>query len=112
MPLEMRACRARPITHPIPEENCVRGMSGKSLGETTYQMSAYKIVTSLYLFAPIQGASPMVVPWAYFLDAKNHKTPTFSRKIMGLRFFNLAVKERFEPTSIQASAASDSPPKQ
>ena len=38
----------------------------------------------------------MVVPWGYFLDVKNHKPPTFSRKIRGLRFFNLAVKERFE----------------
>ena len=38
----------------------------------------------------------MVVPWGHFLDAKNHKPPTFSRKIRGLRFRNLAVKERFE----------------
>jgi hypothetical protein len=38
----------------------------------------------------------MVVPWGYFLDAKNHKPPTFSRKIKGLRFQNVAVKERFE----------------
>lgn len=40
----------------------------------------------------------MVVPWGYFLDAKNHKPPTFSRKIKGLRFQNVAVKERFEST--------------
>ena len=47
-------------------------------------------------FAPMKSASPMVVPWGYFLDAKNHKPPTFSRKIRGLRFQNVAVKERFE----------------
>lgn len=35
----------------------------------------------------------MVVPWGYFLDAKNHKPLTFSRKIRGLRFQNVAVKE-------------------
>ncbi len=42
----------------------------------------------------------MVVPWGYFLDAKNHKPPTFSRKIRGLRFQNVAVKERFELSHI------------
>lgn len=47
-------------------------------------------------FAPKLGASPMVVPWGYFSDVKNHKPPTFSRKIRGLRFQNVAVKERFE----------------
>ncbi len=46
--------------------------------------------------APKRRVSPMVVPWSYFLDAKNHKPPTFSRKIRGLRFQNVAVKERFE----------------
>lgn len=35
-------------------------------------------------------------PMGYFLDAKNHKPPTFSRKIRGLRLLNVAVKERFE----------------
>lgn len=45
----------------------------------------------------------MVVPWGYFSDAKNRKPPTLSRKISGLRFFNLAVKERFEPSTIQAA---------
>lgn len=38
----------------------------------------------------------MVVPWDFFLDTKNHKPPTFSRRIRGLRFQNVAVKERFE----------------
>lgn len=38
----------------------------------------------------------MVVPWAQFSDTKNHKPLTFSRKIKGLCFQNLAVKERFE----------------
>lgn len=38
----------------------------------------------------------MVVPWGYFLDVKNHKPLTFSRKIRGLRLLNMAVKERFE----------------
>lgn len=41
----------------------------------------------------------MAVPWGCFWDAKNQKPPTFSRKIRGLRFHNLAVKERFEPAS-------------
>ncbi|CRM78467.1 hypothetical protein [Pseudomonas sp. 31 R 17] len=40
----------------------------------------------------------MVVSWSYFLDAKNHKPQFFSSKIMGLRFQNVAVKERFEST--------------
>ena len=40
----------------------------------------------------------MVVPWGYFLDAKNHKPPTFSRKTRGLCLHNVAVKERFETT--------------
>lgn len=35
-------------------------------------------------------------PYSRFLDAKKQKPPTFSRKIRGLRFLNLAVKERFE----------------
>ncbi len=38
----------------------------------------------------------MVLPWGNFLDAKNHKPPTFSRKIRGLCLLNVAVKERFE----------------
>lgn len=38
----------------------------------------------------------MMVPWGYFLASKNRKPPTFSKKIRGLRFNNLAVKERFE----------------
>ena len=38
----------------------------------------------------------MAVPSDHFLGAKNHKPPIFSRKIRGLRFRNLAVKERFE----------------
>lgn len=33
---------------------------------------------------------------AHFSDVKKHKPPAFSRKIRGLRFSNLAVKERFE----------------
>lgn len=35
----------------------------------------------------------MVVLWGYFFGRKNPKNPTFSRKIMDLRFLNLAVKE-------------------
>lgn len=50
----------------------------------------------------------MMVPWGYFLDAKNQKTPTFYMKISGLRFRNLAMKERFEPTSHQTPTASHS----
>jgi hypothetical protein len=53
--------------------------------------------------APKRRTSPMVVPWGHFLDAKNHKPPTFSRKIRGLRFRNLAVKERFEPAITQSA---------
>jgi Mor family transcriptional regulator len=37
-----------------------------------------------------------MVPWGYFLDAKNHNPMIFSRKITGLRYRNLAVKEKFE----------------
>ena len=33
---------------------------------------------------------------AHLADAKNHKPPTFSRKIRGLCLLNVAVKERFE----------------
>lgn len=54
----------------------------------------------------------MVVPWGYFSDAKNHKPPIFSSKIRGLRFCNLAVKERFEPSSPQAPTAFDPERKQ
>ena len=50
----------------------------------------------------------MVVPWRYFSDAKNHKPPTFSRKIRGLRFQNVAVKERFESTRT-LNLAADAP---
>lgn len=39
---------------------------------------------------------PISVPYDHFPDAKNHKPPTFSRKIRGLRLLNVAVKERFE----------------
>lgn len=35
-------------------------------------------------------------PMGYFMAAKNHKIPTFSRKIIDLRFLSLAVKERFQ----------------
>jgi hypothetical protein len=62
--------------------------------------------------APKRRVSPMVGPWAYFLDAKIHKPPTFSRKISGLRFFNLAVKERFESSSPHVSTVFNSAPKQ
>jgi|GEM_PF-4466146 len=48
----------------------------------------------------------MVDPWGYFLDAKNHKPSTFSRKIRGLHYCNLAVKERFEPSTAQAVCSS------
>ena len=44
--------------------------------------------------------SAQVFPWMFpsrpFLDARNHKPPTFSRKIRGLCLLNVAVKERFE----------------
>ena len=41
----------------------------------------------------IQASSPGI---RYFPDARNHKPPTFSRKIRGLCLLNVAVKERFE----------------
>ena len=39
---------------------------------------------------------PWMFPYLYFPDARNHKPPTFSRKIRGLCLLNVAVKERFE----------------
>ena len=39
---------------------------------------------------------PATFPYRPFSDAKNHKPPTFSRKIRGLCLLNVAVKERFE----------------
>ncbi|CAI8761260.1 hypothetical protein EMIT0P258_60035 [Pseudomonas sp. IT-P258] len=39
---------------------------------------------------------PAAFPYRSFSDAKNHKPPTFSRKVGGLCLQNLAVKERFE----------------
>ncbi len=64
-------------------------------GDTAHKLSSKPSQQQQY-FAPKQGATPMAVPWGYFWDAKNHKRPTFSRKIRSLRFYNLAVKERFE----------------
>lgn len=54
-------------------------------------------------FALIQGASPMVVSWGYFLDAKNHKIPTFSRKIRGLAFSQFGGEGEIR-TSVSHSA--------
>lgn len=39
---------------------------------------------------------PTVFTPPLFPDARNHKPPTFSRKIRGLCLLNVAVKERFE----------------
>lgn len=62
--------------------------------------------------APKRRASPMVVPWTHFLDSKNQKSQTLSIKISDLRFLNLAVNDRFEPSIIHSAKVFHSTPVQ
>jgi hypothetical protein len=55
------------------------------------------------LVAIHEGQAGLILHGDGLDDDPLQQAPDFSRKIRGLRFFNLAVKERFESSSPQAS---------
>ena len=54
------------------------------------------ILGTVFRYGSMSENTPISTSHRPFPDARNHKPPTFSRKIGGLCLLNVAVKERFE----------------